>query len=254
MADQLKKRSAASAAPKSKPMNARSQARDINGAKAEAPKPRNVKQNAKTAAARAEAREKKRFQADDRHKDSKSKMSNITPETTDQDLADIRYGRPSEFRPIMIEQVRKLCQLGATDAEVAHFFGVTRYAIIYWKLNNPHFLEAMRTGKELADERVERSLFARAVGFEHPAVKVFYNHKTGEVVEHQYTEIYAPDTEAARFWLMNRRPDLWRMHREAPPLDPGEAAEVAQMAVAKAMATSVRQAEGVPPDAKVKAG
>jgi len=156
------------------------------------------------------------------------------------------------FRPEMIAQARKLCELGATDTEVGRFFGVSSYTIVHWKMENKYFLEAMQAGKEFADERVTRSLFARAVGFEHPAVKVFYDHKAGEVVEHKYTEIYAPDTEAAKFWLMNRRPHLWRLVRETPPLDPHEAAEVAQMAVAKAMATSVREAEGLDPKAKVK--
>jgi hypothetical protein len=31
-------------------------------------------------------------------------------------------GRPTLFRPEFVDQVRKLCQLGATDVEVARFF------------------------------------------------------------------------------------------------------------------------------------
>lgn len=187
---------------------------------------------------------------------SKVNLKDLTRNTPPEDLADKggRGGRYTRLRPEMITQAEKLCTLGATDSEIADFFDVTHGTVVYWKVHCPDFAAALRTGKEHADVRVERSLFARAVGFEHPAVKVFFNHKTGQVVEHPYTEKYAPDTEACKFWLMNRRPDLWKKHLEgAAPVDPTEAAELAQAAVAKAMATTIREAEGVPPNAKVRA-
>lgn len=186
---------------------------------------------------------------------SKNTLKNLTRNTPPEDLErDGRGGRYSRLRPEMITQAEKLCMLGATDSEIASFFDVTHGTIVHWKLHCPDFAAALRTGKSLADERVERSLFARAVGFEHPAVKVFFNHKTGEVVEHPYTEKYAPDTEACKFWLRNRRPDLWKERFETAPTDPVEAAEMAQAAVAKAMATTIKEATGLSPDAKVRAG
>lgn len=187
---------------------------------------------------------------------SKVNLKDLTRNTPPEDLVDKggRGGRYTRLKPEMIVQAEKLCTLGATDTEIANFFDVTHGTIVYWKVHCPDFAAALRTGKDHADVRVERSLFARAVGFEHPAVKVFFNHKTGEVVEHPYTEKYAPDTEACKFWLMNRRPDLWKRHLDNNGnLDPLEAAEVAQAAVAKAMATTIRAATGTAPDAKVKA-
>ena len=64
-------------------------------------------------------------------------------------------------------------------------------------------------GKQAADDRVERSLYQRANGYSHPAVKTFMT-RDGKTVEHKYTEHYPPDTTAAIFFLKNRRPDRWR--------------------------------------------
>jgi hypothetical protein len=59
------------------------------------------------------------------------------------------------------------------------------------------------------DARVERSLFERAMGFEHASEKVFCNAK-GEVSRADTRVKYAPDTQAAIFWLKNRQPKKWR--------------------------------------------
>jgi len=82
-------------------------------------------------------------------------------------------------------------------------------------------------GKESADERVVRSLYARATGYEYDAVKIFCN-KDGKVTKVKYREHLAPDTTACIFWLKNRRKDLWRERPEAEqPLgfDPNQSIE-----------------------------
>lgn len=100
-------------------------------------------------------------------------------------------GRPSAFKPEYVEQVRKLCELGATDPELADFFGVSHYTIDNWSMRHPEFLAAKKGGKDALDDRVERSLFHRAIGYAH-----------GEKV--------LPDTTAQIFWLKNRRRLEWR--------------------------------------------
>ena len=64
-------------------------------------------------------------------------------------------------------------------------------------------------GKQAADDRVERSLYQRANGYLHRAVKVFMR-RDGTTVEHKYIEHYPPDPTSMCFWLKNRRPDRWR--------------------------------------------
>jgi hypothetical protein len=66
--------------------------------------------------------------------------------------------------------------------------------------------------KSVADDRTERSLYMRANGYSHPAVKfmtVSDEHGTHIETLH-YIEHYPPDSTALCFWLKNRRPDRWR--------------------------------------------
>jgi len=128
-------------------------------------------------------------------------------------------GRPTKFKPEFIEQAKKLCQLGATDIEMADFFGVDARTLYRWKAENDKFCQALKAGKKEADDRVERSLFARATGYEHDEVDI-------RVVDHAIIQtpirkIYPPDTTAAIFWLKNRRPDDWREMKAIEHSGPG---------------------------------
>lgn len=118
-------------------------------------------------------------------------------------------GRPSSYKEEYADQARKLCKLGATDYELADFFGVTVQTIYNWKYAHDAFFEAVsEAAKELADKRVERSLFNRAVGYTYESEKVFQFQ--GEVVRAPTVEHVPPDPSAALNWLKNRKPDTWR--------------------------------------------
>lgn len=119
-------------------------------------------------------------------------------------------GRPSKFQPEYVEQARKLCLLGATDQEIADFFEVEVRTIYRWKAEHDEFCQSLKAGKEVADERVERSLFQKAIGYEQEEVKIFMPAGAEGPVYAPFRAKVAPDTTAAIFWLKNRRPDLWR--------------------------------------------
>jgi hypothetical protein len=68
---------------------------------------------------------------------------------------------------------RKPCALGATIADLADAFDVAPSTIWEWKLNHPAFFESCRVGLESANDRVEHSMYKRAVGYTHEAAKVF---------------------------------------------------------------------------------
>lgn len=118
-------------------------------------------------------------------------------------------GRPSKFKPEFIEQTKKLCALGATDREIADFFEVSEVTLNAWKLQYPKFLNALKLAKDEADDRVEKSLYRRALGYSHDAVKINVNAQ-GETTITPYVEHYPPDTTACIFWLKNRRRAEWR--------------------------------------------
>jgi len=122
-------------------------------------------------------------------------------------------GRPTAYKKEYAKQAAQLCALGATDDEMAEFFGVHRATLYRWKLDHQDFCDSIKAAKDVADERVERSLYQKATGYEtteEQAIKV----KTGqheEVVEVVQVRKHVPaDTTAAIFWLKNRRKDDWR--------------------------------------------
>jgi hypothetical protein len=119
-------------------------------------------------------------------------------------------GRPSKYREDFPRRAFKLCLLGATDAQLADFFEVHIDTIEEWKKVHPEFSEALKAGKEEADSKVAKSLYRRALGYSHKAVKIVADAKTGTEHIVPYTEHYPPDTTACIFWLKNRQPRQWR--------------------------------------------
>jgi len=119
-------------------------------------------------------------------------------------------GRPTVYCTETAVLAEKLCLLGATDAQLAEALDVCETTINTWKSAHPEFSEALKKGKARADAEVAASLFHRAKGYSHDAVKIVADAKTGAEHIVPYTEHYPPDTTACIFWLKNRRPDLWR--------------------------------------------
>lgn len=121
-------------------------------------------------------------------------------------------GRPTSYKAEYANIARKMCELGATDMDIVEALGVARSTFYKWRNEHEAFSDALKVGKEKTDERVEMSLYRRAVGYEYDAVKIFQFQ--GQEVIVPYTEIQHPDTTAAIFWLKNRRPDKWRANPE----------------------------------------
>lgn len=117
-------------------------------------------------------------------------------------------GRPSDYQPQFAEQARKLCEFGATDIELADFFEVNVSTIYRWRNAHPEFCEAVKVGKDACDDRVERSLYQRAVGYTFESEKVFQFQ--GAIVRADTREHIPPDAGAALNWLKNRRGETWR--------------------------------------------
>lgn len=123
-------------------------------------------------------------------------------------------GRPTLYDPGFAVQAEKLCKLGATDLEIADFFDIHVSTLYRWKHTHPDFCDAIRRAKEVADDIVEESLFRRATGYSHEAVKIFMPAGAPAPVYAPYTEHFPPDATAMIFWLKNRQPDKWRDRHE----------------------------------------
>lgn len=134
-------------------------------------------------------------------------------------MAGKKIGRPSCYNPDEHPRVaRELTKNGKTLADMAEVFGVTRQTLDNWMDNHPEFLAQVKLGREDATDRVVRALFERAIGYEHPAVKILAvseGQGAGSRVEKvPYTEHYPPDPVAAKFFLTNRRAKEWRERQE----------------------------------------
>jgi hypothetical protein len=123
-----------------------------------------------------------------------------------------RRGSPDIYRTAFAEQATRACQAGFTDIELAELFGVSHVTINNWKLKHSEFALALKKGKEPADDRVERSLYQRAVGYYLDVEKLFCHN--GEVIRATVHEYFQPDVAAAFIWLKNRRKDTWRDKHE----------------------------------------
>src|SRR5271167_4246749 len=131
-----------------------------------------------------------------------------------------KVGRPLTFSAAHVKDAGRLCALGATDLEIADFFEINIHTLYRWQAKYPEFCASLKAGKDSCDDRVERSLYHRAVGYSHDAVKVFIPAGARAPVYAPYREYVPPDTAAASLWLRNRRKDEWRdkqSHQHAGP-------------------------------------
>jgi hypothetical protein len=127
-------------------------------------------------------------------------------------------GRPSPYKPEFARIAERLCRNGATDIEVADILGISVRTFYRWCLLHDEFTAAVRVGKGAADDRVERALYQRAVGYDHTAEKIVTPKGCGHVVV-SYTVHVPADVRAALHWLAIRRPKPWARLPEPPESD-----------------------------------
>lgn len=117
-------------------------------------------------------------------------------------------GRKSKYSPAIDEAAKALGKQGLTDVQIAAFFGVDKATLNNWKKQFPLFFDSLKTGKQMADAKVEAALFQRAVGYSVPDVHI--SSYEGVVTLTPIIKHYPPDTTAQIFWLKNRKPKVWR--------------------------------------------
>lgn len=98
---------------------------------------------------------------------------------------------------------------GATDEEIAEAFHISVRTLHRWKKSHPELLTALEEGKDVADAKVKRSLYQRAVGYEAKEVTQIIEQDpatgTQRVSKTQVTTKHiVPDTMACMYWLNNR--------------------------------------------------
>lgn len=123
-----------------------------------------------------------------------------------------KAGRPTSYRPVFAEQAKQLSTLGMTDREIAGFLKVAVSTLYLWKHEHPEFMEAFLDGRAKTDDRVQASLYHKAIGYTFDSEKVFQFQ--GEIIRAKTVEHVPPDTTACMFWLKNRKSSEWREKQE----------------------------------------
>ena len=117
-------------------------------------------------------------------------------------------GNVTKYRPEMAKQAEIACRFGATDDDLASLLNVSTATVNNWRIAHAEFAAALKAGREISDNRVERSLFQCAVGYTYEEEKAFMFQ--GNIIKETIKQYAQPQTSAQIFWLKNRQPDKWR--------------------------------------------
>lgn len=110
------------------------------------------------------------------------------------------------------EQIKMLIQEGWTDTKILNFLGVSELTWHKWKKDHPE-LSKLNDWKREFTGKIERSLAAVAVGYEHPEEKIFLG-PGGKIVTHETTKHYPPSVDAIKYWLNNQKKGEWSNAQE----------------------------------------
>lgn len=144
-----------------------------------------------------------------------------------------KLGRPTEYDPAFDDKAKALCEGGAKDDELAEEFGVSVRTINRWKVAHPTFRQSIKDAKDIADERVKRSLYHKALGVEYEEMQAIKLKKITyadgkKVSEEEFIELvpikkFMPaDTTAGIFWLKNRKRQEWQDVQKHEHGQPGD--------------------------------
>ena len=127
-----------------------------------------------------------------------------------------RRTRPSSYDPERHPRlVRWMARCGLTNAEIARSpeFGISERTFRTWQIEHPEILQSLKEGRDLADDRVEDSLYKRALGYEYEETETTAGADGSRRIK-KTKKAVAPDVTACIFWLKNRQPERWRDVRQ----------------------------------------
>ena len=123
-----------------------------------------------------------------------------------------KRGVKSKYKPEYAKFAAEMCRLGATDIEVARGLGISLSCLWRWQGEHEAFFRAFLEGKDYCDDRVERALYHRAVGYSYPDLHISMHEGSPVVVP--YIKHIIPDVGAASRWLKSRRKEKWADNQE----------------------------------------
>jgi hypothetical protein len=113
-----------------------------------------------------------------------------------------------EFRGEILAEAVELGLTGATDFEAAEALGIDDRTLRLWKARDPAFAKALTISKDIADGKIEATLYHKARGYTFRSEKIFQHE--GAIIRAETLEHVPPSDTAMIFWLKNRQRDKWR--------------------------------------------
>lgn len=126
-------------------------------------------------------------------------------------------GRPSKYSDEKKHFACGMAAMGATDEQICEKLGICKQTLYNWYEEYPDLVDSVKKNKQEMDEKVEKSLFQLATGYEYDAEKpmaIGVEYGKTEIQIAKYREKVPPNTTAMIFWLKNRQPAKWRDKQE----------------------------------------
>lgn len=113
-----------------------------------------------------------------------------------------------DFHPQKAES--HCAETGATPTQLAEVFGLKPNTIFTWISRYPEFSSAMDRGLTTFRMNVaERGLAKRMMGYTQTTTTYKYDENGNRFIAKEVEKDLPPDTEAIKFFLVNRAPKIW---------------------------------------------
>jgi len=123
-------------------------------------------------------------------------------------LTAAQLGKPLTMQSIPRRQIQILLNKGFTEGEICEFYDISEELWYKYKREHHTFLERIEDWRAEFDEKIERALAERAVGYTHAEEKIWMSPQ-GEIIRADTKKHYPPETAAITLWLTNRRRSQW---------------------------------------------
>jgi hypothetical protein len=111
-----------------------------------------------------------------------------------------------EIHPLMVWM---LAILGKNNKEIAAGLRISTGTLFAWQKKHAEFSSEVKGGKDVANAKVVKALYKRAIGYRLPEKKVIQM-PDGTIRKEVTEKEVIPDVGAIKLFLTNRDPDNWK--------------------------------------------
>lgn len=124
-------------------------------------------------------------------------------------------GRPTKYNPKTTPQIVKdYAAKGMINREIAKRIGINVCTLYEWFNLYSDLANTIEEARRPVDEEIERSTFQRAKGYNYTEVTKERNSDGKMVITKKVKKHIPAEPSLNRFWLKNRKPDIWQERTE----------------------------------------